>query len=147
MADDKYTSYCGLYCQDCIPSTKKLFDAVKTLRKVLDELRFDKYAQIKSQKDQLFAEYPKFIKLLSQISTLECASPCREGGGNPTCKIRKCALSRNYIGCWDCSEFHCCELLKPLKQVHSNLEFHLELIKKRGKDNWSSERKEHYDFQ
>jgi hypothetical protein len=147
MAEKKYTSYCGLYCQDCIPSNKKLFGVIKTLRSVLEELQFEKYARIKSQKDQIFAQYPIFAKLLTKIAALECTAPCREGGVTPNCKIRDCVLNRDYVGCWDCDEHKSCELLKPLKQVHSNLEYHLALIKNRGLENWNSERKGHYYFQ
>ena len=145
--DIKYTSYCGLHCLDCIPSNRKLFSEVKELENLLADLQFEKYAEFKSGKDEIFREYPKFIRVLREIGELECFAPCREGGGNPNCKIRECVLNRNYAGCWECDNYKDCELLQPLKRVHPNLEYHLELIQKEGLENWSIKRRKHYSWE
>jgi len=144
IKDKEYTSYCGLYCLDCIPSNRSLFSTVKKLRNLLVDLQFEEYAEIKSKNNKTLKEYPKFIKVLHAMSKLECFAPCREGGGNPNCRVRKCVLNRNYEGCWECDGYGDCELLHPLKKVHPNLEYHLELIRKEGLENWSIKRKKHY---
>jgi hypothetical protein len=144
--DSEYTSYCGLYCRDCIPSNKEFVDAVRQVKCILEEIQFEKYAEIKSKGDPIFEQYPVFAKLLSRISTIECVSPCRAGGSNPGCKIRECNISRNFTGCWECNDRQSCEQLKPLKQAHPNLEYHQELIKEKGLSEWSKHRKGHYHF-
>ena len=144
--DKEMISYCGLYCQDCIPSNKELFTRIRGLLGVLGDLQFEKYAQIKSQKNEVFSQYPMLIKMLSEMTALECIVPCRRGGGNSTCKIKECVLGRGYAGCWDCDMWKTCELLRPLHQVHPNLEYHLDLIKKEGLQNWSAKRRQHYCF-
>ena len=47
MNDKKYTAYCGLYCLDCIPSNIRLFEILNELEKLLEEVKFDKYAELK----------------------------------------------------------------------------------------------------
>ncbi|MBA7678894.1 hypothetical protein ES703_87173 [subsurface metagenome] len=144
MTEDKrYTSYCGLYCLDCIPSNKKLFSTIKELENLLADLQVGKYVEIKSKKNEIYKEYPKFIEVLQEIGKLESFAPCREGC-KPNCKIRECVLNRNYEGCWECNNHRNCELLQPLKEIHPSLEYHLELIQKDGLENWSIKRRKHY---
>ena len=144
--DKRYTSYCGLYCLDCIPSNKKLFLTIKELEKQLEDLEMTKYAEIRSETNEAFGSYPRFLEVLREIGRLESSAPCREGC-RPNCRIIVCALSRNYEGCWECQDYRSCELLARLKQIHPCLEYHLELIDKDGPDNWSAKRGKHYFWQ
>jgi hypothetical protein len=139
----KYTAYCGLYCLDCIPSHKSLFHQLKELEELLEELKFGKYAELKSKDNEVFKEYPTFLKVLGEIKALKCVALCTEGGCKEHCKIRECVISKNYEGCWECPGFRDCELLLGLKKIHP-LEHNLELIKKHGVDNWSDKRGKHY---
>ena len=145
--EGKYTAYCGLYCLDCIPSNRKLFLTVKELEKLLTDLQFREYAEFKSGKTEIFKDYLKFLATLQEIGKLECPAPCREGGGNPDCRVRKCVLSRGYEGCWECNNYQTCELLLPFKEVHPNLKCHIELIKKNGLEKWAVKRRKHYSWQ
>ncbi len=153
MSDDKrLTAYCGLYCRDCIPSKKELFSTAARLEDLLEDLHFDKYAQVKAEQsywskaNETFKKYQDFIQVLQAIRELECKVSCREGGGwkGAHCDVRNCALSKDLEGCWDCADYKTCQLLEPLKKFHPNLEYHLSLIKSEGVENWSSKRKCHY---
>ncbi len=89
MDEDRLlTTYCGLYCKDCIPSRKDLFTLAARLEEMLQELGFDKYAALKAeqtywcQANAVFNKYPEFIEVLKAISGLECNSLCTTGGAN-----------------------------------------------------------------
>jgi hypothetical protein len=144
--DKKFTSYCGLYCLDCIPSNKELFSTVRELENQLSNLRFARYAELKSKGNDAWEDYPKLIEILKEIGKLESSAPCREGC-QANCRIRECVLNKNYNGCWECDNYRNCELLQPLKEIHTNLEYHLELIQKEGLENWSVKRKSHYSWE
>jgi hypothetical protein len=146
MDEKRLTSYCGLYCLDCIPSNKCLFETLKKFDDQLSKAEFEKYAKIKSNANASFKKYPEFLEVLNAIKHLECKAPCRENSGFVDCKIRSCAISKNYEGCWECADFKTCQLLLPIKKIHSLLDFNLELIKRKGVDNWSTERGKHYSW-
>lgn len=117
------------------------------LAEMLDELRFGHYAELKSEINEEFKEYPKFLLILHHIKGLRCASPCQLGGGDPQCKIRLCAQSKRLKGCWQCQARSECTLLDRLRGVHPNLDYHLDLIEEMGPGNWFEKRKEHYRWQ
>jgi hypothetical protein len=144
--DESLTSYCGLCCVDCIPSHKEFFTLVSRLEEMLGELKFEYYAELKSEINEEFKEYPKFLSILHHIKELRCVSPCQLGGGNPQCKIRLCAQSKNFKGCWQCQTHRSCTLLDRLRGIHPNLDYHLDLIEEMGPANWFEKRKKHYKW-
>lgn len=146
MAEKRLTSYCGLYCLDCIPSKQCLFESLHKFEQELGRLEFEEYAQIKAEKIPEFKKYSDFLEVLSAIKSLECTTPCRENGGYADCKIRVCAIGKGYEGCWECSEFKDCKLLFPIKKVHPLLNHNLEIIKNQGIDNWTAKRGKHYSW-
>lgn len=155
MDDDRLlTTYCGLYCKDCIPSKKELFAAAARLGQLLKELDFEKYAGLKagqtywSEANEAFKHYPEFITVLKAVLSLECKTVCREGGGwkGERCQVRNCAIEKRLEGCWECADCKTCKLLEPLLNFHPNLAYHLELIKKDGIDNWRGKHKGHYPW-
>ena len=155
MDDDSiFTTYCGLYCKDCIPSRKELFSTAARLDQLLIELQFDRYAELKagqtywSEANHEFKHYPEFVSVLRAIRNLECKSVCRKGGGwkGDRCQVRNCAMEKHLTGCWECAGYKTCELLAPLLKFHPNLEYHLELIKNEGIQNWRAKRKGHYPW-
>jgi hypothetical protein len=144
LNNEEYTSYCGLYCADCIPSNSSLFAAAETLRDRLKDRKFEEYAKLKSSSNKAFKHYAEFSALLQEIIDLQCSSPCRLGGGKAVCPVRDCAQKKDLRGCWECDNRSDCELLAPLRQFHPNLDYHLTLISQLGENNWSAERKGHY---
>ncbi|MDI6794863.1 MAG: DUF3795 domain-containing protein, partial [bacterium] len=78
--------------------------------------------------------YRECYEVLGALVKLRCKNACRGGGGNPFCKIRKCAQKRELDGCWECSEFKDCGPLKSLESVHKDAHLkNLRIIKKKGK--------------
>jgi hypothetical protein len=147
MSEDRIlTSYCGLYCADCIPSRKDLFARVRELEGMLGELRFEKYAELKSSRHAAFRDYAGFLEVLRSIAKLECPAPCREGGGDPECAVRRCAVSGHRDGCWECGDYKTCEKPERLKGIHVNLERHLDLIRSEGVEAWAPGRGKHYSW-
>ncbi len=146
MTDQRrYTACCGLYCRDCIPSRDTLFDAARALADELDRARFARYAALKACRDDSFADYERFRRYLSTVSTLRCPGPCSEGGGKSHCAIRDCAGSKGYAGCWECGEFETCGLLEPFAPFHGDTPVsNLRLIREHGPDNWAEHRGPHY---
>jgi len=145
--DRTYTSYCGLYCRDCIPSNRRLFALAGELENKLTELHFEAYAAHKAKGDAVFIDYQRFLRVLQAIRGLECRAPCRAGGGKAGCPVRDCVLSHRLPGCWECPEYRTCELLGPLRRFHPNLDHHLDLVRQEGIDAWSAKRKGHYPWQ
>ena len=150
----RLTTYCGLYCKDCIPSRKELYNLAFKLEVLLLELGFDKYAALKAEQtywskaNAVFGKYPQFVEVLRAIRGLECNNPCRQGGGwkEGRCEVRNCVLDKKLEGCWECPDFKSCKLLAPMLEFHPNLLYHLELIKREGIDNWADKRKGHYGW-
>lgn len=95
----------------------------------------------------MMGDYPSFMKSLAQIRSLECSKPCRQGGGNAGCRIRKCAAGKGYDGCWACDGRAGCELLDDLREFHPNIDYHLDLIAELGMGKWLNKRKAHYKWQ
>lgn len=128
-------AYCGLCCDDCHAHNGKIPDLARDLRKELRATRYEKFASFmaKSYFGQGFKEYPKAYETLGAMVKFRCRRGCRNGGGNPACRIRKCAQKKGYEGCFQCVEFESCEKLEFLKPVHDDAHLkNLRLIKKKG---------------
>jgi hypothetical protein len=145
--EEDFTAYCGLFCQDCIPSNAQLFRAVRDLLELSTQLRLDLYAQLKSNTNEAFSDYEVFAKVLSELATLQCPAPCRHGGGKADCPIRECARARRYFGCWECSVRRECELLLPLRRFHGEtIDGNLDAIARDGLGGWADKRGRHYPW-
>jgi len=134
--DENLIAYCGLYCNDCHGHNGRIPDLARDLRKELREAKYDKFAGFISTysfgKD--FKSYDECYKVLGAIVKFRCRKGCKNGGGSPFCKIRKCAQKKEYDGCWECSEFETCKELKFLENVHGDAHIkNLKTIKKKGK--------------
>jgi len=147
MPDSRYTAYCGLCCLDCIPSDSEFFELIDGFEDKLDELQFGQYVLLKYQSHGMLGDYPEFMKTLAKIKSLKCSKPCRLGGGNADCRVRKCATSNGYEGCWACDGRAECGLLNELREFHPNLDYHLDIIAENGMHKWMDKRKAHYRWQ
>lgn len=72
------------------------------------------------------ADYVSFLQSLGRLAMLRCTKMCRGGGGNPWCKIRRCAERREFAGCWECGEVDACRKLPPSYRIN------LDRIRRRG---------------
>lgn len=133
--DENLVAYCGLYCGDCHGFSGKIPDLARDLRKELRAIRYEKFAEFISTfafgKD--FADYEKCYKVLGAMVGFRCRRGCRNGGGSPFCKIRKCAEKKGIEGCWVCESFEGCEKLEFLVPVHGDAHVkNLRAIKRKG---------------
>lgn len=129
-------AYCGLYCGQCHGYTGIIPDLARDLRKELRHMKYDKFATFISTysfgKD--FKNYDECYKVLGAMVKFRCKKGCRNGGGSPFCKIRKCVEKKDLDGCWECNEFSDCEKLSFLENVHGDAHLkNIRTIKKNGK--------------
>lgn len=128
-------AYCGLYCGDCPNYRGKIADLARDLRKELRETRFDKTAEALSGISffKTFSNYQQCYEVLGAMVKLRCGKVCKDGGGSPFCKIRKCCQKKGIDGCWECEEYETCEKLDFLKPGHGEAHLkNLRKIKKQG---------------
>jgi hypothetical protein len=136
-ADLRLIAYCGLYCGDCHGYKGVIPDLARDLRK---ELRSSKYAKFAGAISDIsfakgFKDYDTFYEVLGLMVKFRCRKGCRDGGGPPFCKIRKCCDKKGYDGCWECDDFKFCEKLKSLEDVHGDGHVkNLGKIKRKGKE-------------
>jgi hypothetical protein len=145
----KYTSFCGLYCKDCIPSNNELFATIDKLKDLLDELGFAHYAKFKSTRIKAFESYGAFREMLTEIKKLKCETNCFEGpvseyGCNENCDMRRCVIAKKIAGCWECDEYKVCRKLEPHKKFHPGMEHNLNMIKEFDIENWLDKKGKHY---
>jgi len=136
IEDTKLIAYCGLYCNDCHAYNGRIPDLARDLRKELREAKYDKFAGFMSTipfgKD--FESYEKCYKVLGAMVKFRCRRGCRNGGGDPRCKIRICVQRKKIDGCWECNDFKDCKKLDFLRHVHGDAHIkNLRKIKKNGK--------------
>jgi len=127
-------AYCGLYCGDCFFYKAEIADLAKELRKKLREAKLDKHYKEFAKFAKEFENFPQCYQVLGAMLKMRCKG-CRNGGGPPFCRIRKCCQRKNYEGCWQCDEFEECKKLDFLKTTHGGAHIkNLRKIKKYGKN-------------
>ncbi len=105
--DASLVAYCGLDCTECFVYKMTVSEAAKALRREMRAARLKE-----AWKDIPFlGEYEPFKKSLDGLAALRCTKVCRDGGGNPWCKIRKCCQKKGFVGCWECDDFETCSKL------------------------------------
>lgn len=97
-------AYCGLYCPKCY--NMKIGQAAETLIKEIESAE---------EKGAAFEDnYLSLKTILNELVLLRCLKFCREGGGKfANCKIKECCDNHKISGCWHCSDFEKCSMLKP----------------------------------
>ncbi|OYT28801.1 hypothetical protein B6U98_04090 [Thermoplasmatales archaeon ex4572_165] len=136
LEDQNLIAYCGLNCADCHGYSGIIPDLARDLRKELRQIKYDKFASFISTypfgKD--FEKYEECYKVLGAMVKFRCKRGCRNGGGSPFCKIRKCAEKKELDGCWECDEYKECKKLQFLEPVHGDAHIkNISKIKKMGK--------------
>ena len=128
-------AYCGLCCLDCHGYTGKVADLARDLRKELRGYKYDKFARFMATLSfgKAFQDYDKCYDVLGAMVKFRCKNGCRNGGGNPFCKIRKCCTNKGFGGCWECDQFKDCQKLQSLVPVHEDAHVkNLTAIKEKG---------------
>lgn len=110
--------YCGLYCGDCFNYEGEIANLARDLRKKLREAKFDRVSQGLTKYFKDFKNYNICYQVLGAMVRLRCKRGCRDGGGNPSCKVRICCQRKETMGCWECDEFESCTKPDFLKPIH-----------------------------
>ncbi len=140
-------SYCGLYCGDCFAHKGTIADLARDLRKELREAHFDKTAESLSN-ISFFKEYKQYkecYEVLGAMVRFRCNKVCRDGGGPPFCKMRKCCQKKGIKGCWECTEFETCKKLDFIAESHGDASRNnLRNLKKKGPKEFISGKRQWY---
>ena len=110
-------AYCGLFCPKCYKVV--VSEAAEFLKNALEN------TYICGSPNEPSIEFKEEI---NKLVRLRCPKLCKDGGGNPSCPIRKCCIKKNIAGCWGCDDFQICDKLN--EQFVSNIH----KIKKLGID-------------
>ncbi len=129
------TSYCGLYCGDCVFGKGTVPDLARDLRKELRDSRFEKVAEVIPFMD--LEAYQTAYEFMGQMVKMRCKG-CRGGSRSKFCHIAQCAQKNELEGCWECEDFASCEKLEFLVPVHGDGHLkNLRKIRKDGVDAWA----------
>lgn len=133
--NEKLIAYCGLYCGDCYNRKGFIADLARDLRKELRAAKFEKNAEFLSAIPffKEFKNYKECYAVLGAMVRMRCGKTCRDGGGPPFCKIRKCSQKKELEGCWECDTFEKCKNLDFLRPTHGTAHLkNLAKLKKKG---------------
>jgi hypothetical protein len=99
MASNRFTAYCGLYCENCAVRAK-VWPAAKNL-----------YGEMKNAGFEDIINFipggSEFWPFLKDMADNGACPSCREGGGNPGCVIRICAKEKGVEMCALCESYPC----------------------------------------
>ena len=130
-------AYCGLYCGECHGYTGKIADLARDLRNELRQAKFARMAAALAEMPfyAVYKDYDKCYEVLGTMVKMRCKRTCRDGGGPPFCKMRKCCQKKDIRGCWECDEFETCVHLDFLKPMHGDAHIkNLRILSKKGVD-------------
>jgi hypothetical protein len=113
-------AYCGLDCADCVNHKGEIADMARDLRKKLREENFAQMAPGLSKFFKSFQNYEICYEVLGAMVRMRCNRTCREGGGNPYCKVRLCCQKKEIDSCGECTEFETCQKMDFLKPIHED---------------------------
>jgi hypothetical protein len=147
--DTNMIAYCGLYCEECPSYTGIIPDLARDLRKALRTYRYDKIsgalAEMGYPMFDVYKNYQAAYDVMGALVKMRCGKGCKGGGGNPFCKIRKCAQKQEYSGCWDCDGFKNCSKLDELLPTHGDAHRkNVRIIKRKGVDGFLKGKKNWY---
>jgi len=124
----KYSCYCGLYCGNCAVKVK-VEPAANTLYDELMKAGFEEVINYIPGGSGFWT----FLK--GMVEDGICVS-CRDGSGNPGCKVRICANEKGVEMCALCDKYPC-ELIKTFFAGYPMLEDDNALLRDKGWDEWA----------
>ena len=126
--DEKFTCFCGLYCENCAVKAK-VEPAAKVLYAEMRRAGFeDIVGMIPNGR-----EFWTFLKDTAENGT--CVS-CREGSGNPGCAIRICAREKGVDMCASCERYPCGHF-DALFAAYPGVRQDNALLRDRGMEAWA----------
>ena len=126
--NEKYICYCGLYCENCAVKVK-VEPASKVLYEEMKKAGFEDIINMIPNGDTFWS----FLKSMAVDGV--CIS-CKEGSGNPGCKVRICAKEKGVEVCALCDSYPC-ELFERYFEGYPILESDNAVMREQGPDVWS----------
>jgi hypothetical protein len=126
--DKKLSCYCGLYCGNCAVKAK-IGPASEVLYAEMKKAGFEEIIHFIPGGDRFWP----FLKNMAENGI--CVS-CREGSGNPGCKVRICAHSKGVEMCALCESYPC-ELTANFDEGYPTLKQDKALLREKGWDSWA----------
>lgn len=123
----KYVCYCGLYCGNCAVKAK-IEPAAKVL---LNEMKAAGFEEIISF---IPGGTPFWSFLVNMPEGGICIS-CKDGSGNPACKVRLCAKQKDVETCAFCEDYPC-EHMNEFNETYPSLKQDNALLSEKGWDTW-----------
>ena len=109
-------SYCGLDCNKCRDNWAEISRIANTLDEKLNNLNVK---EIVKSIPFFKWKYHGYVKTIGFFTKEEC-SGCRNKGGNPFCRIRKCAIKKGFTTCAECETL--CKKFNSLFKIHRDNE-------------------------
>ena len=137
--------FCGLYCNACGIRQEKIKTAVNNLRNIIAVYGFDKIMPELAKWEPSFEHFDDFNKVMDGLVKLFGDCPgCRQGGGDPNCKVRLCVEQKGYGTCAECGEVETCKKLAPYREGY-DLTPVLESIREKGIERYAKEMQKKVD--
>ena len=127
--DKKYMCYCGLYCENCATKAK-VEPAAKVLYSEMKKAGFEDIVQF-------LPDGEAFWRFLKSVSEEGACISCRDGSGNPGCRVRICAQQNGVDMCAICQSYPCYKFDDFFKG-YPMLKEDNTLLKQSGLDAWSA---------
>ena len=124
----EYTCYCGLYCENCAVKVK-VEPASKILYEEMKKAGFEDIIHFIPDGDTFWS----FLK--SMVFDGVCIS-CKEGSGNPGCKVRICAKEKGIEMCTLCDSYPCA-LFERYFEGYPMLKYDNSILREKGWEVWS----------
>ena len=124
----EYICYCGLYCENCAVKAK-----VEPASKILyDEMKKAGFEDI----IHFIPDGDKFWQFLKGMAVDGACISCKEGSGNPGCKVRMCAKEKNIEICALCDNYPC-EYFTKFFEGYPILKHDNSVLREEGMEAWS----------
>ena len=108
-------AYCGLDCRLCLGDARTIDRGDGEQRRALRQKRM----KVAWEMAPFWGNYISFKKSLGALVDEGCKG-CRNGGGPPWCKIRRCCQKKGYESCAQCGELETCDKLKLLERYYKD---------------------------
>lgn len=176
--EKKYVCPCGLTCCDCMFYKQEIYETARKLKELVQESRLDTFLALCSnhkaweamgrhldldaasaeekfgKKFDAFKDMEIFMHVLDALAAIQCKTTCQEadgcsaGGVTDQCQALKCIKSKNYEGCWQCTEFEACDKLAFLKMSYGHvINENLTTAKEKGIEAVTSHGDKYYAWQ
>ena len=128
-------TYCGLYCELCAQRGRIPTQAT-ALKESMAKEGWDFFGEY------IYDDFEDFWKILDTLSDKNSSCPgCRQGGGDPECKIRDCARENKVDVCPLCDDYPC-DLIKEFDKVYPLTISDGNRMSEIGLEAWIEEQKE-----